>query len=568
MNLAIKLVSPFNSIIRSQSSDSTYSSSSSSTEMTSSSPSLTVPLYFDHTVSTDSETLRSIAVRFDITLAELRQTNRLSSFDTIFKGKILKIPNIHNYTQEKFNAKYKITEKDEQNDDDLINFQTAENKSLQNYTSSSSKLFEKRSSIHDLLNTDLLSFQTSNLSLTNSKIIEPLIQEKEKLPEPSLNPPPSQNQSIEEDAGFIKTHAILLPSNISGSLIITDSALMFDPDDRTDQDSAVINPLSEIAWMECVKSTKSLASTELETNKKLEAEFGRMNSLLRSISDYLLDEDSSSDKNNFTFLLLKMSIDVEFQYFEISMDYTNKIFNLLSDAKDRESEKTLLQKSLKPSSKTEQLSCYKDFKTDDLQQKYPNMQTNWFLQSKTILQQVQKNYEEKLKSYESKSTNFPGLIDHDYVVVKETNNSFEFPSIENFDEEYILPDLKRTTTKNPSVDESIDLILSDLESEKQHGDCHYHLKVLTKWLPDSVAGVSVWRLIFDSEKQGHSLASIYRICDKEKRKQMNNVLIIESVDGDFFGAFLTELQKFENKTRFWLLSDSFFQILNFCISTC
>lgn len=185
---------------------------------------------------------------------------------------------------------------------------------------------------------------------------------------------------------------------------------MFDPDDRTDQELAIINPISEIAWMECVKCPKNGAVAE--TNKKLEVEFGRMNSLLRSISDYLLDEDSEdSDLKNSTFLLMKMSLEVEFQYFEISGNCVTKVFNLLSDSESRETRKLILQTSLSPPVKTKNLSCYTDFRArvmigTDLQpnlmnlqpnapNNYKNMQTNWFLQNKQNLQQVQKNYEKK-----------------------------------------------------------------------------------------------------------------------------------------------------------------------------
>jgi len=564
-------------------------------------------------VSSDSETLRSIAVRFDISLTELRQTNRLSSFDTIFKGKVLKIPNVHNYSGSKFHGKF-LTQTDLENtansqesqlnivnsilnqssgvksgqtsgpnsnsnsnpnsnpNSNINSNQNSDQNSMQNslknslQNSTTSKSFEKRSSIHDLLNTDLLSFQTSNLSISDAKIPEYSTPETHNSTSNSTSKPTT---SIEEDAGFIKTHATLLPNNIPGSLIITDSALMFDPDDRTDQELAIINPISEIAWMECVKCPKN--GTVAETNKKLEAEFGRMNSLLRSISDYLLDEDSEDfDFNNSTFLLMKMSLEVEFQYFEVSGSCVTKVFNLLSDSECRESGKLILQKSLSPPAKTENLSCYTDFRArvmlgTDLQpnlinlqpdtppNNYKNMQTNWFLQNKQNLQQVQKKYEKKTKL--AVKPEFPGIIDHDYVVIKETNKSFEFPSIDNFDDEYILPELRKSMISmktnfgsgshaNPSAGDEIDFILSDSDGGPGEGlEPNFHLKVLTKWLPDSVAGVSQWRLIFDSEKQGHSLASIYRICDKEKRKQMNNVLIIESVDGDFFGAFLTELPR-------------------------
>lgn len=579
----------------------------SSSSLFSSSPSNTVPLYFDHTVSSDSETLRSIAVRFDISLTELRQTNRLSSFDTIFKGKVLKIPNVHNYSGGKFHRKF-LTQQDLENtaksqnselnivnsilnqqssgpnsdpksnqisnqnsiqnsnkNSDQNSMQSSIQSSLQNSTIS--KSFEKRSSIHDLLNTDLLSFQTSNLSVSDPKTSELTSPVTHENHHSAQNSTPNQAPSIEEDAGFIKTHATLLPNNISGSLIITDSALMFDPDDRTDQELAIINPISEIAWMECVKCPKNGAVAE--TNKKLEVEFGRMNSLLRSISDYLLDEDSEdSDLKNSTFLLMKMSLEVEFQYFEISGNCVTKVFNLLSDSESRETRKLILQTSLSPPVKTKNLSCYTDFRArvmigTDLQpnlmnlqpnapNNYKNMQTNWFLQNKQNLQQVQKNYEKKTKL--GVKPEFSGIIDHDYVVIKETNSSFEFPSIENFDDEYTLPELRKSmislksnslgtgSNANPSAGDEIDFILSDSDSGNDL-EPNFHLKVLTKWLPDSVAGVSQWRLIFDSEKQGHSLASIYRICDKEKRKQMNNVLIIESVDGDYFGAFLTELPR-------------------------
>jgi len=308
--------------------------------------------------------------------------------------------------------------------------------------------------------------------------------------ETSKLPKNDSANSESEESGFFKANAKLLPDCIDGTLIVTPQALMFDPIDKEDVNFGIINPLNEISWCECVRVPKETATT-----KKLSTEMPMLNSLMRSFSDYF---EESSD-TAFDFIFMKFGKDEQFNYFKCNQEDVNRLFNILDE--NPKLKYVLGSPIFRDSSYSDFYSQVKDL--------YPGIQPNWFLYNEQLHKKVQASYEGLLSSYVKPSSD----------TLTDFNPSIEEPS-------FYLPELVNYGKTNR--------ILGDTEESAAK------LTQISKWLPESACAVSQWRKIFFSETQGHSLANLYRTCEKEKLNSFN-VILIESAKGSIFGAFLTEM---------------------------
>lgn len=398
--------------------------------------------FIEHVVS-PSDNLRKLAVKYETTTAVLAEKNRIPSSAYIFPGQVIYVP------------KPNFTVPVEEN------------------------VVDKGQTLSELLN---LSFETSKLTVSSKQQVQ-------------------TNEEVEEEeaAGFVKIDTILLPDRIKGTMIVTTSALMFDPGSRDHEGSSNITPLEDISWMECVRVRK-----ETDTSQKLEEEFPMVNSLLRSISDYF---EESSDEC-FYFIFMKQSVNCDFQYYRLCETDVNKLFSIFTSS----NLDNMFDGMIAPT--IDQETSYSDFQQQVIFD-YPTLQPNWFLLNSKVHKKVQSQYE---KSACSNSISMHGIADNAEIRPKTTSIEASFqvpvPELENSDSGYILSD-------------------SPISNQ--------NLKTITSWLPDTFAGIDTWKLLFSTEKHGCSLASLYRASKNERSQKMSCVMIIEDCDFNIFGAFMTEL---------------------------
>lgn len=500
--------------------------------------------------STESPFLQTPpSVTFNTTTANLAQLNHITSNAYIFPGMVLKVPDIG----------LEITQ-----------LSTGQSKK---------QLTSNRTSLSDILG---LSFETSKLSTTgksaettngsgrrvSSEGGSSNLQNAKTAKNNMYNRQPHTNEElITENAGFIKLKCVLLPTSIEGTLIVTASAIMFEPQNQAaSHQHSTITPITEISWLECVRIPKTTSTT-----LKLEEEFPVVNSILRSFSDYF--EESNDESFHFIFMKLSMDFNnsIQFQYFKLQQSDVNQLFNLLSDL-------NLFKYELSPPS-IEKDKSYVDFQKE-VKELYPGMLPNWLLLNDKVHKSL--DHQHKLKKYgrRSSKTHSTASVEIDFELAppdmsieRGRSRDLDFEQDNENDNDYIkIPKIpgpnstSHSATSAASATSDSSIYLPELQNSENNfilGDSKTDnslLKQLTAWLPDESAGISSWRLIFSSEKQGHSLNTLYRNCLKEKYSKSNNILIIESTTGYYFGSYLSELpRKIEthNAKKFYGSGESF-----------
>lgn len=297
--------------------------------------------FIQHTVE-NNETLRSLAVKYNTTTANLAQINHITSTAYIFPGMQLKVPNIGlKISSIEFSTQnLKLTESAQNllttsQNEKLVDVgsgtagtSTAKNATDSTTSASSQPLTSSNSDkssqhLSDILNVNFSTSLPTTSNFLKKNMSESEAQTRQKSQNaPSHEQPPSANQQLmTENAGFIKLQAVLLPADIKGTLIITNSALMFDPLDDNLRKFSNITALEETSWIECVRVPKAT-----QTSQKLEEQFPMVNSIMRSFSDYFEESNDSS----FDFILMKLSMDlsksIDFTYFKVRGNGVFKIF--------------------------------------------------------------------------------------------------------------------------------------------------------------------------------------------------------------------------------------------------
>ena len=243
----------------------------------------------------NNDTIRSLAVKFKTTAANIAQINHITSNAYIFPGMQLTVPVTNLDDSEKLqNLASKSINK-------------SENCRDSNDSRRNSGSLPQTTSLTDILNLNFLSQSNPISSLVtrrNSSInsiteepdnqqlprnqslgTESLLQEQKNLPRSkniseSANTQLHTNQElISENAGFIKLESVLLPDDVNGTIIVTSSALMFDPkNEKLHDDKGMILRMEDLSWLEVVSVPK-----ETTTTKKLEEEFPMVNSLFLGV---------------------------------------------------------------------------------------------------------------------------------------------------------------------------------------------------------------------------------------------------------------------------------------------
>ena len=251
----------------------------------------------------NNDTIRSLAVKFKTTTANIAQINHITSNAYIFPGMQLTVP-VTNLDENL--ASVKSSNKSENNcrdsnDSRRNSGSLSQTTSLTdilnlNFLSQSnpiSSLVTRRNSSINSINEEPITKRESkepdNQQLPRNQSLgtESLLQEQKNLPR-SKNVSESANQNsqlhtnqelISENAGFIKLESVLLPDDVNGTIIVTSSALMFDPkDEKLHDDKGMILRMEDLSWLEVVSVPK-----ETTTTKKLEEEFPMVNSLFLGV---------------------------------------------------------------------------------------------------------------------------------------------------------------------------------------------------------------------------------------------------------------------------------------------
>ena len=179
-----------------------------------------------------SETLRSLAVKYNTTTANLAQINHITSNAFIFPGMKLKVPQVGETISQMVAG------------DGQGQGQTEHGSGASSSRRSSGPTH--RPSLSDMLG---LSFETSKLTTSEPRAVKQATAESSQAH--------TNEQLMTEKAGFIKLQCSLLPEGIEGTLIVTESALMFEPvDGNRHKNLSSITVVEEISWLECVRVPK------------------------------------------------------------------------------------------------------------------------------------------------------------------------------------------------------------------------------------------------------------------------------------------------------------------------
>ena len=262
----------------------------------------------------NNDTIRSLAVKFKTTTANIAQINHITSNAYIFPGMQLTVPvtnldeNCSGKLQNSASKSTKISNKSENNcrdsnDSRRNSGSLSQTTSLTdilnlNFLSQSnpiSSLVTRRNSSINSINEEPITKRESkepdNQQLPRNQSLgtESLLQEQKNLPRSkNVSESATANQNsqlhtnqelISENAGFIKLESVLLPDDVNGTIIVTSSALMFDPkDEKLHDDKGMILRMEDLSWLEVVSVPK-----ETTTTKKLEEEFPMVNSLFLGV---------------------------------------------------------------------------------------------------------------------------------------------------------------------------------------------------------------------------------------------------------------------------------------------